>query len=83
MVGAQELPVNSAGNFSHLLLVIESLPPELLVEEQPKAVRLVHLFPDVFSCSEFDLGRTSLITHHIDTGEANPFRQGLQRHPDV
>ena len=29
------------------------------------------------------MGRTSVITHHIDTGDAKPFRQGLRRHPQA
>ena len=33
--------------------------------------------------SEFDLGRTSLITHHIDTGDARPICQKLRRHPQT
>ena len=39
----------------------------------------------MFSLKEkdFDLGRTSLITHHIDTGNAKPIRQPLRRHPQV
>ena len=33
----------------------------------------------VFSLSEYDLGRTSLIKHHIDTGDAAPVRSGPYR----
>ena len=29
------------------------------------------------------MGRTSLIEHRIETGEARPIRQGLRRHPQV
>jgi len=36
---------------------------------------------DVFSQSEYDLGRTDIITHHIDTGNSRPVRQPLRRHP--
>jgi len=36
---------------------------------------------DVFSRSEYDLGRTEIITHHIDTGDARPVRQPLRRFP--
>ena len=35
----------------------------------------------VFSTSEFDLGRTDLVRHTIDTGTQRPFKQQLRRHP--
>ena len=35
----------------------------------------------VFSTSEFDLGRTDLVRHTIDTGTHRPFKQQLRRHP--
>jgi predicted aspartyl protease len=34
-----------------------------------------------FSFSEFELGRTSLASHTIDTGGSRPVRQRLRRHP--
>jgi len=36
---------------------------------------------DVFSRGPFDMGRTSLVEHVIDTGNQRPIRQGLSRHP--
>ena len=36
---------------------------------------------DVFSHSDYDLGRTGLVKHRIDTGDARPFKQQLRRHP--
>ena len=36
---------------------------------------------DVFSQSEYDLGKTNIITHRIDTGDAKPVRQPLRRFP--
>ena len=38
-------------------------------------------YADVFSQSEYDLGRTEIISHHIDTGDARPVRQPLRRYP--
>ena len=43
------------------------------------AILMSHL--DVFSVDENDLGRTNLIKHHIDTGDAKPVRQPLRRFP--
>jgi len=36
---------------------------------------------DVFSQNENDLGKTDIIMHHIDTGDARPVRQPLRRFP--
>jgi len=36
---------------------------------------------DVFSENENDLGKTDIIMHHIDTGDARPVRQPLRRFP--
>jgi len=34
-------------------------------------------------CSEFDLGKSTLIDHKIDTAEFQPFTQQLRRHTEV
>ena len=38
-------------------------------------------YSDVFSKDEWDLGRTSLVTHSIDTGDNRPIRQQMRRYP--
>ena len=38
-------------------------------------------YRDVFSESEYDLGRTSVVTHRIETEGARPVRQQLRRYP--
>jgi hypothetical protein len=38
-------------------------------------------YSDVFSCSEYDLGLTGIVTHRIDTEGARPIRQQLRRYP--
>ena len=35
----------------------------------------------VFSESEFDIGRTHLVEHKIETDDSKPVRQALRRHP--
>ena len=52
----------------------------------PKSARLaleaiLMKHADVFSQDENDLGRTNIIMHHIDTGDARPVRQPLRRYP--
>ena len=55
----------------------------LTAEQRQGAIDFIKQYPDVFSKNEFDLGRTSLITHNIDTGNAKPIRQGLRRQAQV
>ena len=53
-----------------------------LTDEQKKQVEeLLQEYKGVFSTSEFDLGRTNLVKHTIDTGTNRPFKQALRRHP--
>jgi len=40
-------------------------------------------YKEVSSKDEFDLGRTTLVEHKIDTGDRQPIRQPLRRHPVV
>jgi len=65
--------------YEHIQSVVDSLPSELSVEERFKAVELLHQYQDVLSRHEYDLGRTSLIEHTIDTSEARPIKQGLHK----
>jgi len=61
--------------------LLKSLPSELSDEQREAVADLLHRYEDVFSRGKFDVGRTHLITHHIDTGEHRPVRQPLRRHP--
>jgi len=68
-------------DFSHLQCVIDTLPKDLLGEQRRAATEFVHEYADIFSRSDFDLCRTDLLEHTIDTGDHRPFRQPLRRHP--
>ena len=48
---------------------------QLTTEESQAVAGLIHQYKDVFSLSEQDLGRTNLIRHYIDTGNARPIKQ--------
>ena len=53
-----------------------------LTKDQKKQVEeFLQENKEVFSSSEFDLGRTNLVRHTIDTGTNRPFKQQLRRHP--
>ena len=51
----------------NLTKMIQGLPDSLTPEQRRRAVEFIKQNATVFSRSEFDLGRTSLVTHTIDT----------------
>ena len=57
------------------------MPSELTDYERQQAEAFISANADVFSATEFDLGRTGMVKHTIDTGESKPFKQQLRRHP--
>lgn len=61
--------------------LIDALPSELTENERAKAIELLKRHESVFSRGEFDVGRTDLICHRINTGSHAPVRQPLRRHP--
>jgi len=61
-----------------LLDGVDDATPESAVLNLKK---LLLRYQQTFSKSEYDLGRTNVVTHHIDTGSARPVRQQLRRYP--
>ena len=82
-VSVRTVTSESREDFMHLQPVLETLPTELTPLVKEEAITFIKGYSDVFSKGEFDLCRTSLIMHHIDTGDAKPIRQPLRRHPQV
>jgi hypothetical protein len=70
-------------NEEHLRPIFDCLPASLSYLERNDAIAFIREHQSVFSSSEYDLGRTTLVTHHINTGTALPIRQGLRRHPQT
>src|SRR5258708_30221449 len=68
---------------SHLQPVLQSLPDQLTEDEVAEATELIERYHDVFSSHEYDLGRTNLMEHTIDTGNARPICQRLRRQPQA
>lgn len=53
-----------------------NLKGDSITSEQTDALlRLLNEYGDIFSKNDSDLGRTNLITHSIDTGDAKPIKQ--------
>ena len=61
--------------------MLNKMNVELSKEQEERVKQLLHENREVFSTSEFDLGRTNLVQHRIDTGVNRPFKQQLRRHP--
>ena len=61
--------------------MIDKIDLELTDEQKQDVERLPQDNREVFSNSEFDLGRTNLVQHKIDTGTNRPFQQQLRRNP--
>ena len=61
--------------------MLDQIEMELTDEQERQVKRLLHENREVFSTSEFDLGRNNLVQHRIDTGTNRPFKQQLRRHP--
>jgi len=78
--GAEYIPRNDSVP-EHVTCLLESLPAELSEEQREAVKEFVCANADVFSKSEYDIGRTHLVRHRIDTGDHPPFREQLRRHP--
>jgi transposase InsO family protein len=65
----------------HLQCILDAFPVELTDDQRHKAEEFVIDNASLFSASEYDIGRTHLVQHRIDTGENRPFKEALRRHP--
>src|SRR6266516_3276162 len=54
---------------------------EVKGETRRELQQILEDYADCFTKSEFDLGRTTLVTHRLDTGNSRPIRQTLRRQP--
>jgi len=59
------LPVGEARD--HIDSLLRSLPLDLSNEQRDRAEAFIRSRTNVFSKSEYDIGRTNIIPHHIDT----------------
>jgi predicted aspartyl protease len=64
----------------HVTSIVDSLPPDLTSEQRQQAVDFILAHGSSISKSEFDLGRTNLVQHRIDTGDHAPVKEALRRH---
>jgi len=59
--------------------MMASLPSELDDDQRVKVEALLTRSRKILSTGDHDIGRTHLVEHHIDTGDARPIRQPLRR----
>src|SRR5678815_4377150 len=72
---------DAVGQASPTDKLIADLPVEVPAEIRERLGALLVKYNDVFSASDRDIGRTSVSTHRIETGDARPVRQPLRRQP--
>ena len=72
---------SESGSTDFVQEMLDKIDLELTDEQEQQVRQLLDENREVFSTSEFDLGRTNLVRHKIDTGTNQPFKQQLRRHP--
>jgi transposase InsO family protein len=79
----QESEVGDAGSedSSWKSKLVQEVDVEVSGREKLELEKILEDYSDCFSKSEFDLGRTALVKHQIETGNAAPIRQALRRQP--
>ena len=78
-VEESDIPENR--NAEHIQEIIDNLPAELDFNQRMTAKTFIRDRAGLFSKSDYDIGRTNLVQHVIDTGMHRPFKQPLRRHP--
>ena len=63
----------------HLTSLVRTSTAGLVEGEAMRVTLLLLAYQDVFARHEADIGRTTLITHDVDTGDAKPVAQPVRR----
>jgi len=67
--------------YSHIQCLLDGLPDDLTAEQRARMTAFTQSRCNVFSRSEYDIGRTRIIPHCIDTGDNTPHFEQLRQHP--
>jgi len=73
--------VPAAEDLSHIQCLIDRLPDKLTPDQHGTAEGFIRSHANIFSRSEFDIGRTDILKHRIDTGDNPPHYEQLRWHP--
>jgi len=58
--------------------LLQQLPDSLDAEQRQQVGQLLQNYQDIFSTGTYDMGRTNVVEHEINTGNYPPIRQGLR-----
>jgi len=72
---------DAVDEFQHVRFLIDHLPEDLTAEQRACAEDFIKKRSRMFSKSEFDIGRTDILHHRVDTGNHVPHFEQLRRHP--
>jgi len=71
------------GQHDYIIGLLCKLLTDLSAEQRAHAEAFIHSRSNVFSRSEYDIGRTNIIPHRINTGDHSPHFEQLWCHPMV
>jgi len=80
---SSETPLETDSRGIHVQPILDGVDDEVTGIEKRRLESLLIEYRDIFSQGEYDLGRTHLVEHHIETGDHPPIRQSLRRQPPL
>ena len=75
------LPERDTNFASYMKPLWETCTKNLTPDQQIEAAALLHKHLDVFARSKADMGRTDIVLHKVETGNARPIKQQPRRVP--
>jgi len=70
----------SEDQLGHIDSLLRALPLDLMADQWERAETFIRNYANVFSKSEYDIGRTNIIPHRIDMGDSSPHFEQLRCH---
>lgn len=81
--GGQRMAAPGRSVPAHLVDLARRSMKCLSADQRGKMKEMLCCYADVFSKDDLDLGKTDLVKHHIDTGDAVPIKHAPQRIPPL
>jgi len=82
-VTAPDSSSSSESQLDHIDGLLCSLPDDLTLDQKQCAETFIRSRASVFSRFQYDIGRTNIIPHRIDTSEHSPHFEQLRHHPTM
>ena len=83
LMDSDSLTLSAGDTSDDIDSLLRSLPLDLSDDQHDRAEAFIRSPANVFSRSEYDIRRTNIIPHHIDTGDNTLHFEQLRRHPTV